>query len=203
VSHQGELTVELGRVRAELAEARRTGEVTGAGMRLVVLDALWKAALVESERRPGCSLTWDLLAGISRVESRHGTFGGATVDRDGDAVPRILGPALDGVAFALITDSDGGRYDNDLVYDRAVGPMQFIPSSWALFGEDADGDGIDDPNNIYDATLAAAEHLCRGGWDVSTPEGRAGALFSYNQSEPYRASVESWQRAYAELLPWL
>jgi membrane-bound lytic murein transglycosylase B len=203
LARQGELAVELGRLRAELAEARRTGEVTGAGMRLVVLDALWKAALVESERRPACALTWDLLAGISRVESRHGTFGGSSVDRDGDVLPRILGPALDGVAFALITDTDAGVYDGDVVFDRAVGPLQFIPSSWALFGEDADGDGFDDPNNVYDAALAAAEHLCRGGWDVSTPEGRAGALFSYNQSEPYRVSVESWQRVYAELLPGL
>lgn len=201
LSRQGELTVELARVRAELAEARRTGEVTGLGMRLVVLDALWKAALVAYERRPACNLTWDLLAGISRVESRHGTFGGAVVDRDGNASPRILGPALDGISYALISDTDGGRYDTDVVFDRAVGPMQFIPSSWALFGQDADGDGVDDPNNVYDAALAAAEHLCRGGWDVSTPEGRAGALFSYNPSEPYRVSVESWQRSYAGLLP--
>ena len=83
--------------------------------------------------------------------------------------PAIIGPALDGVEFASIPDSDGGRYDGDTTWDRAVGPMQFIPSSWAIFGEDADGDGFDDPNNMYDATLAAAEHLCRGGADTSTP----------------------------------
>jgi membrane-bound lytic murein transglycosylase B len=184
-----------------LAEARRTGEVPRLGMRLVVLDAIWKATLLQYERRPACQLDWTLLAAISRVEGHHGTFGGADVDRDGNVVPRILGPPLDGVNVALITDSDGGVYDGDTVLDRAVGPMQFIPSSWAVYGEDADGSGFDDPNNVYDATLAAAEHLCRGGWDVASPEGRQAALFAYNQSDAYRLTVESWQRTYRAAFP--
>ena len=38
-------------------------------------------------------------------------------------------------------DTDGGELDKDTVYDRAVGPMQFIPSTWAVVKVDADGDG--------------------------------------------------------------
>ncbi len=202
VADQVRLSAELTDVQAALAEARRTGEIPGStGMRLVVLDAIWKATVVEAERRPECALDWTLLAAISRVEGRHGTYGGSQVDTDGNVHPAIIGPALDGVEFARIPDSDGGRYDGDTTWDRAVGPMQFIPSSWTIFGEDADGNGFNDPNNMYDATLAAAEHLCRNGADTSTPAGRQQALFSYNQSDSYRITVEGYQRGYQALLP--
>ena len=44
---------------------------------------------------------------------------------EGSIRPEILGPVLDGRRFALIPDTDGGAFDGDLEYDRAVGPMQF------------------------------------------------------------------------------
>lgn len=80
---------------------------------------------------------------------------GGQVDASGTTTSKILGPALDGNGFALIKDTDNGAYDGNSTYDQAVGPMQFIPSTWAWAGRDGNGDGKKDPNNIYDAALAA------------------------------------------------
>jgi membrane-bound lytic murein transglycosylase B len=74
-----------------------------------------------------------------------------------------------------------------VTYDRAVGPMQFIPGTWRSAGVDASGDGIADPNNVYDAAFAAARYLCAGagGLRTDTEAGFRAAAFSYNHSAAY------------------
>ena len=85
-----------------------------------------------------------------------GATAAARLRADGEVRPAILGPVLDGSdGNAAITDTDRGRYDGDTRWDRAVGPMQFIPSTWASWGRDGNGDGTLDPENIFDAALAA------------------------------------------------
>lgn len=201
---QADLAAALVELRKELAKARRTATVDGLDFTLVILDAFYRAQETMASERPGCGLDWALLAGISKVESVHGRFGTSKVDEFADVRPRIIGVALNGVGFALITDTDGGAYDGDAIYDRAVGPMQFIPGSWRIFGRDANGDGLKDPNNYYDAALAAAEHLCRGGADVSTTAGRNSAVLGYNQDNSYLAIVSRYAAAYAEFeIPWV
>lgn len=139
-------------------------------------------------------LPWTVLAGISRVESNHGRHGGASIDATGVVSPPIIGIALNGTGgTARILDSDGGRWDHDPVFDRAVGPFQFIPSSWRIYGGDGNGDGIADPHNVYDALPAMRRHLC--------PEGRVtdvrAAIFSYNHSDAYVDEVLDWAQRYA------
>jgi hypothetical protein len=134
---------------------------------------------------PGCRLSWTLLAGIGTVESGHGTVHGSSLDAQGKAVPPILGPALNGNGFALIRDTDGGQFDGDLELDRAVGPMQFIPGTWARWGADADADGVRDPQDVDDAALAAGRYLCASGGPLDTPAGLVRAVFSYNHSYDY------------------
>ena len=200
LERQDELRRRLPAAELALARARRAGTVVGLDLPLVVLDALWKASAAIDAERPACHLSWSLLAGISKVESGHGTFGGAVVDGSGHVSPPIIGVALDGSGVALIGDTDGGRYDRDPTFDRAVGPMQFIPSSWAIFGRDGDGDGLRDPQDYYDAAQAAADHLCRGGADTATQEGRRAAVLSYNQSEDYVRTVVGYADAYARFV---
>lgn len=149
--------------------------------------------LFEAEAAQCDGLPWTVLAGISRVESNHGRYGGASIDADGLVTPRIIGVALDGSGGnARIVDTDAGLWDADPVYDRAVGPFQFIPSSWRIFGSDGNHDGIADPHNIYDAVPAMRRHLC--------PEGRVtdvrAAIYSYNNSDAYVDEVLSWARRY-------
>jgi membrane-bound lytic murein transglycosylase B len=165
----------------------------------VVLDAYVLAAATMDDQRPRCRLRWELLAGIGKVESFHGRIFGNIVDDYGNVRPGIRGPALDGVRFGLIRDSDGGAWDGDTAYDRAVGPMQFIPGSWRIYGRDGNGDGDRDPHNYFDAALAAAEHLCRGGHDTSTGTGLYNAVFSYNRSASYVATVFSHMNTYGRL----
>ncbi len=172
--------------------------VEGTDFPVVVLDAYYRAQLVVAVERPSCEVRWDQLAGIGRVESRHGTYGGTSVDAAGRTVDEILGPVLDGDPWLAIADTDGGRFDGDTIWDRAVGPMQFIPSSWAIYGRDGDGDGEEDPHNLYDAALAAALHLCGTTGGLSSEDRFTRALLGYNRSISYGLTVKGHAEEYRE-----
>ncbi|MGC5035701.1 lytic transglycosylase domain-containing protein [Streptomyces sp. DT190] len=167
---------------------------TEAGIPATVLDAYKKAEASLRESKPGCNLPWQLLAAIGRVES--GQARGGRVDAEGTTIGKILGPQLDGNGFALIKDTDNGAYDGNSAYDQAVGPMQFIPSTWAWAGRDGNADGKKDPNNIYDAALAAGHYLCRNGWDLSDQDDLDRAILSYNNSREYLNLVMRWLEYY-------
>ncbi|GGC69452.1 lytic murein transglycosylase [Hoyosella rhizosphaerae] len=163
----------------------------------VMVDAYKRAAATMAEQRAGCNLSWTLLAGIGRVESGHASNG--AVDVNGRTLRPILGPRLDGTTpgTAVIRDTDGGQIDGDPDFDRAVGPMQFIPSTWAMYASDGNGDGVSDPHNVYDASLAAARYLCDAGGDLSDPANLERAVLRYNQSRSYLHNVRNWATAYA------
>jgi membrane-bound lytic murein transglycosylase B len=179
------------------AALRPIGDVSGltaSGIPETALDAYRQAAAGAP-----CSIDWSLLAAIGRVESNHGRFGGASLHTDGLSAPAILGPALNGVGFALIRDTDGGVLDGDATLDRAVGPMQFIPSTWRRWATDGDGDGAPDPQNLYDATATAAAYLCHGR-DLSTEDGLRAAYYSYNRSQTYVETVLAHAEGYAQVV---
>ncbi|MGW5777058.1 lytic transglycosylase [Streptomyces sp. NPDC003863] len=165
-----------------------------AGIPASVYAAYKRAELSIRSTDPGCNLPWQVLAGIGKVES--GQARGGRVDANGTASPPILGPVLNGVGFARITDTDGGAFDGDKVHDRAVGPMQFIPSTWATWGQDANSDGKKDPNNIYDAAQAAGLYLCANDRNLALQADLDQAILSYNHSREYLNTVMSWVAFY-------
>ncbi len=151
------------------------------------LEAYANATLRIADEQPGCRLSWPTLAGVGAIESGHGT-----ADRP------IIGVPLDGAAgVAQIGDTDDGRLDGDARWDRAVGPMQFIPSTWSRWGADADGDGLSDPHSIDDSTLAAARYLCASGGDLTRGDAWHLAVLSYNHSEEYVEAVRLRADAFA------
>ncbi len=161
-----------------------------------VLAAYQAAARTMRAERPECHMSWPLIAGIGRIESGHARNG--DVDAKGNTRRPILGPALTGEGnFALIRDSDDGKLDTDTVYDRAVGPMQFLPGTWAGLGRDGNGDGRADPNNVADAALGTAGYLCLGGGNMLERDDLLAAVFRYNRSWQYVSHVLAWAGVYA------
>ncbi|MEU8896419.1 lytic murein transglycosylase [Nocardia sp. NPDC048505] len=185
-----------GRSAAQLADWA-DGQ-SGLGIPNVALEAYGYAAAVMARSRPGCGIGWTTLAGIASVESKHGTHGRSRPDADGGVRPPIIGIALDGApGVAEIKDTDEGHLDGDKVFDRAVGPLQFIPETWQRWSADANGDGFADPQSIDDAALTAARYLCASGGDLTSEHGWQRALLTYNQSNQYMRTVRDRAAAYS------
>lgn len=184
------------RARNSVADDRMTAQVTGTDLSLVALDAYWRAAMVTAFANPGCKLKWTALAGIGRVESLHGTYGGGPLDGNGNTIAPIIGIALDGSRnTAVIHDTDGGAIDTDPVYDRAVGPMAFIPTSWKAYGRDGNNDGVNDVQNIYDGALASSVLLCRAA-PLDNDANLRAAYYMYNRSDLYVNMVLGFTHGY-------
>lgn len=169
-----------------------TGPLPGSAAATIpeqVLAAYRTAELILQQTQPGCGLPWNLLAGIGRIESGHARSG--NVDAHGRTISPILGPALDGTlpGNEIIRAAAG--------YVRAVGPMQFLPSTWQRWASDGNGDGVRDPDNIYDAALAAGRYLCADGANLRDPQQRLRAVLRYNHSMAYASNVLTWSRIYA------
>ena len=169
------------------------------GIPSAALAAYQRAETVINSADTDCHLSWQLIAAIGRVESNHGRANGNTLDDNGLATPGIFGVALNGANRTTeIVDTDAGQFDNDAAYDRAVGPMQFIPSTWSVVGVDADGDGVRNPQDIDDAALGTAVYLCSGSDDLGTDAGRRGAVYRYNHSQSYVDLVLAIMDAYLQ-----
>lgn len=175
-----------------------TGAAARTGVPARALRAYVAAAVTANATTPGCSIGWNTIAAIGFVETAHGSYGGGSLNAAGQVSGPIVGPSLNGDGFAAIPDTDGGALDGDPHWDHAVGPMQFIPSTWRLAGRDANGDGVADPFNIDDAALSAADYLCGHGRDLTTPRGWTDAIYAYNQSDAYIRNVQARATAYAE-----
>ncbi|MBD8870824.1 lytic transglycosylase domain-containing protein [Nocardioides donggukensis] len=167
------------------------------GIPSAALAAYQRAETVINAADPACNLSWQLVAAIGRVESDHGRYGGNSLGTDGVSRPGIYGIPLNGKNNTqAIRDTDAGQYDSDAKWDRAVGPMQFIPSTWSVVGVDADGDSQRNPQDIDDAALGTAVYLCSGDDDLATDAGRREAVFRYNHSDRYVDLVLSIMDAY-------
>ncbi|WP_285729766.1 hypothetical protein [Nocardiopsis sp. ATB16-24] len=179
------------------------------GIDQTLLRAYFMAEQRTEEISPGCKgMTWTLVAAVGYIETKHATYSSSdrgnvdrTIAENGDVSPPIVGIALNGRnRTQAIPDTDGGELDGDEEWDRAVGPMQFIPGSWRSYGQDGNDDGKKNPQNVFDATAAAVGHLCRsGGNDLTTEAGLKRAIMGYNNSLEYYEDVLERKKHYDSL----
>jgi membrane-bound lytic murein transglycosylase B len=185
--------------RVDHAWAASVAAATGIPDRAILAYA--SADLTIEAEQPSCGLGWNTLAAIGTVESANGTYGGAILLANGYTSKPIIGAALDGGKFdgqsvAALRNTDHGKLYGATRWDHAVGPLQFLPSTWAKWGADGNGDGVASPNQIDDAALAAARYLCASG-TMTTAAGWQAAVFSYNHSNAYVNEVADIANRYA------
>ena len=169
----------------------------------VALIAYVNAAQRQQKLTSYCNLNWSTLAAIGYVESDHAKSGGsASASWNGTSNPRILGPELNGTSgYAKVPDTDYGLLDGDTTYDRAVGPMQFLPSTWREYAVSANPGRLPNPENIFDATEAAGRYLCADGLDLRVPANLVAAIYGYNHSLTYVENVITVAGSYAGAKP--
>jgi hypothetical protein len=172
---------------------------TRAGIPVVAVEAYGYAELVMARTAPSCHLSWTTIAALAYVESAHGSYNNSVLGADGEVTPPIYGLPLDGKGGRqLIKDTDQGTLDGDTTYDRAIGPLQFIPATWVANAIDADNNGTADPNDIDDASLTAASYLCKNGRDMSRADSWWEAILSYNAVQPYAQKVFDTANLYGQ-----
>ena len=189
------MTLPLGLMASNATRATAADSPAAAGLSPVLAAAYQQAATRTPQLVPGCAgMRWQILAGLAQVESDQAA--GHAVAADGQITPPIIGPRLDGGGAggntSAVSDTDHGRWDGDTQFDHAVGPFQFLPSTWAADGRKGRGTAAaPDPNNAFDAALSAAVYVCSKGRDLTQPAQLHNALYAYNHSEAYVTQVES------------
>lgn len=180
--------------------------LVAAGVPPLAARAYVNAAQRAFAENPECAIPLDYLAAFGKIESQHGAAGGGVIQESGDVLPKVLGPPLNGGPFgdhtlAVIRDTDNGEWDSDTVWDRAVGPMQFIPTTWRAMARDGNDDGLTDPHNFFDATYGAAIYLCHGAsrveGGITSEAGQRAGAFGYNQHTPYVDAIMQQKAEYA------
>jgi cell wall-associated NlpC family hydrolase len=135
-------------------------------------------------------LPWQVLAGIGWVESRHGE--GRVDPTTGEVNPPIVGPAIDG-GPGLARIPDPTQPDG---WAHALGPMQFLSTTWATWGKiapDRPPGTRPDIENAWDAIYSAAAKLCGG---QPTLTDLHAAILGYNNSEAYYEQVMTTAASY-------
>jgi membrane-bound lytic murein transglycosylase B len=189
------LLVGMGAVSAYALGRVELAPLLGGRMPMVAFEAYQAASNAAPRIRESCAVDWTVLAGIGQVESRHGRIDNDhDVAPDGDVVPPIRGRPLDGTrGTQTIVDTDDGELDGDAEWDRAMGPLQFIPTTWRELGRDGNDDGTADPDNLFDASLTAVAHLClREPGDYTDRGQLRRSLIAYNASGRYADDVLAW-----------
>jgi hypothetical protein len=142
------------------------------GIPVVLIDAVNKAVVTSKTKYPQCTMDTALMLGFARTEAGGGL---RTITSNGDMVPRFIH-----TGNSSNSENDQGVLDGDPLADHAVGAFGSDPgtwvgyksqnpninprdyTTWTGYGRDADGngDGVRDPNNVYDAALGAIFQVC-------------------------------------------
>lgn len=104
-------------------------------------------------------------------------------------------PGTDWTLLAAVGQVESGHGRNNGPSSAgAIGPMQFMPATFAAYAVDGDHDGTTDAWSPADAIWTAARYLCESGADAGTDDGVRRALFAYNHAQWYVDLVLGAQR---------
>jgi soluble lytic murein transglycosylase-like protein len=170
------------RVEGTLAEARASlASLTEEATRLEAAEKA-RRAFAEAERAAAAARSAAAAAAASRVTA----IGIPEAYQAWYVAAAETCPGLRWTLLAAVgqVESRHGR-SNGPSSAGAVGPMQFMPATFAAFGVDGGGDGVADPWDPADAIFTAAAYLCRHGAGGGTAEAERRALLRYNNAQWY------------------
>ena len=105
-------------------------------------------------------------------------------------------PGMDWTLLAAVGQIESGHGRNNGPSSAgAIGPMQFMPATFAQYAVDGNHDGVTDAWDYQDAISTAAAYLCASGASGGSPDGIRAALFAYNHAQWYVDLVLAAQRA--------
>lgn len=191
--------VRLDAARARLRLLLLAAPVPSTGIPQVVQNAYLEAQSYLASSDPSCQLSWADLAAIGQIESGQARWDGTRLASNGETYPPILGPALNGKhGTAALASPSVPLFDGAGPYERAVGPMQLLPTTWLSVAPSLPTGIPNDPNNVYSAAMAAGIYLCRaaGPAGMRSPAGLRRAYASYNHSRSYVRHAVSLARRF-------
>ena len=162
----------LARARTVLARldarARQAAEARDAAARLAAVEAAQRRQQLASSRR---------------------TIGAIGIPVGYERLYRDAATSCPGMDWTLLAgvgqvESGHGR-NNGPSSAGAIGPMQFMPATFAAYAVDGDHDGTTDAWSPADAIWTAARYLCESGVDDGGEAGVRTALFAYNHAQWY------------------
>ena len=168
------------RVRFAAELRRRPGRLLGAGFASALAPLLLVGAAgahtVVGTRRPSEPMSPSTVP-VADVGSADTWIAGARAAAS-------TCPGLPVTVLLAIADVETGRGRRTGASPAgALGPMQFLPATWAAYGADGDGDGRADVTNPTDALHGAARLLCANG--AADPARLRSAVWNYNHSPEY------------------
>jgi murein DD-endopeptidase MepM/ murein hydrolase activator NlpD len=176
--------------------AGRDSTAPGAGAAAAGMPA--RAAQAYQSAAGRCEgLDWTLLAAIGAVETNHGQHAGAALDpATGEARPWIFGPALNGQnhTAAIPIDRWSGWWGLTGPWQRAIGPMQFLPTTFDAHAVDADQDGTTNPHDIDDAVATTANYICASAWERVDGTAEVARIYNPGDADNYAAKLDAERR---------
>ncbi len=201
VAHLAELNKAAAgrRTAAAKAAAEAVGAAEHADAQLVaaerINDEVHRQAELIAQRLELERLNSELAQSLTAVYASTHSSAGEPLVADSPAKLRALyvkaAATCPGLPWGVVAGIGQVETDNGLNTNissaGAMGPMQFMPSTWAVYGVDGNGDGTIDILNQVDAAYSAAHYLCvSGGRTAGT---LYDAIFAYNHSDAYVNTV--------------
>jgi membrane-bound lytic murein transglycosylase B len=197
------------RAKARIATERSVASVAA---KVVALLAQEQALLASTKAHAAAVRAAEVRAAEAALRAQSMAFSVITTDRIAamrmlPAAPAYMAiyhraaaamcPGLSWTILAAIGQVESGHgRDTSTSYAGAVGPMQFLPATFAAYAVDGDHDGFADITNPTDAIFTAARYLCANGASAG-PASLANAIFHYNHAGWYVQMVLALAKQYA------